>query len=287
MQHIRGFLKVIADYILFTSFFIAFCAVSMVAQTAYLFHLPVNRPFVLFVFFGSLCSYNFHWYLTPELYSSSSKTAWSITHKNLHLFLFLTALAASVYFGLQLHPYWPWLAAIAIITFLYSAPKLPFKVFQLLKQVAVGKTIFLALVWTHITSILPLIISEAEWTTAYSLYAVNRFFLIYPICILFDYRDRDEDQQQGIKSLVTFLSDKGIDYLFWISMAVFYGSCMFMHAQGFSLSYITALLLPGVIVAFLYQYAKKSTSDYLYHFVLDGLMMFSAVILFLFDVFWK
>jgi hypothetical protein len=31
------------------------------------------------------------------------------------------------------------------------------------------------------------------------LFCCSRFFLIYAICILFDYRDRDQDKQEGIR----------------------------------------------------------------------------------------
>jgi hypothetical protein len=44
-----------------------------------------------------------------------------------------------------------------------------------------------------------------------------------------------------------------------------------------------ALLIPGVIVALLYKYAKKTATDYFYYFFLDGLMMFSAVLLYIFS----
>ncbi|MCH5717195.1 hypothetical protein [Niabella hibiscisoli] len=34
---------------------------------------------------------------------------------------------------------------------------------------------------------------------------INRFTLIFPICILFDLRDKDYDKLTGVKSLVTLL----------------------------------------------------------------------------------
>jgi hypothetical protein len=37
----------------------------------------------------------------------------------------------------------------AFITFLYSAPKVPYQIFGWLKKIAIGKTIFLAFAWTH------------------------------------------------------------------------------------------------------------------------------------------
>jgi hypothetical protein len=41
---------------------------------------------------------------------------------------------------------------------------------------------------------------------------------------------------------------------------------------------IGLLLVPGIIVAAIYPVSKKNFSDYLYYFVLDGLMMFSSLL---------
>lgn len=278
-----SFFKRAVDFFLFTSIFIALCAVCMIYQTFYLFDVVPYPDFVFFVFFGSLCSYNFHWYLTPGFYGGSYKTKWSIAHKKLHLVLFSIGLIGAGWFCIKLLNHWPWLVATAFITFLYSAPKIPFWPFSLLRKIAIGKTIFLSLVWTHTTSILPLVLRHTHWQDEHFLFVINRFFLIYPICILFDYRDREADKKEGIKSMITIFSDRNITRLFCFSLSVFFITIIALFFAGFSLLTTTALLIPGLIVAFVYNYSKKSTSDYWYYLFLDGLMMFSAVLLFIFS----
>ena len=279
----KGAIKNIVDFILFSSLFIALCAISMVHQTYYLFHLSLYKNFIWFVFFGSLCSYNFHWYLTPGLYGGSYRTQWSVDHKKLHLILYIVGLIGGAWFCIKLLYHWEWLLATAFITFLYSAPKIPYKPFTSLKKIAVGKTIFLALVWTHITAILPLLLYGIQWRQEHFLFAVNRFFLIYPVCILFDYRDREEDKKQGIKSMITLLSEKNINKLFYFCLLVFFSSSIALYLSGMPLINTIMLLIPGVIVTMIYNYAKKNASDYFYYFFLDGLMMFSALLIFIFQ----
>jgi 1,4-dihydroxy-2-naphthoate octaprenyltransferase len=274
-------LKTIIDYFLFTSLFIAVCAISMIFQTYFLFSVPVSYPFVWFIFFGSLSSYNFHWYLTPAIYGGSYKTQWSTKRKNLHLVLFIIGIIGSAYFGVQLLYGWPWLLVSAFITFLYSAPKIPFQPFLLLRRIAVGKTIFLSLVWTHCTVILPLVLQHTRWDASHFLFAINRFFLIYPICILFDYRDRESDRKEGIKSLITYLPDKGVHRLFWYSLVIHFISAIALWLTRFYWADSIVLTVPAILVSLLYRYAKETPSDYLYYFVLDGLMMFSALLLFI------
>jgi len=275
------FTRRIIDFFLFTSVFIALCAVCMAYQTYYLFGVPVSVNYICFIFFGSLCSYNFHWYLTPAIYGGSYKTHWSIRNKKLHLFFFLVGLAGAAWFILPMLHEWEWLLVSAFITFLYSAPKIPFPPFHHLKRIAIGKTIFLSLVWTHSTVLLPLVLSGEVWKAEHVLFFVNRFFLIYAICILFDYRDRADDRKEGIKSLITLLPDRGIDILFWSSLGIFLLTSIALYAEGFAAADCIALFIPGTLVAALHSYSKKNPSDYLYYFVLDGLMMFSAILLFI------
>jgi len=167
------------------------------------------------------------------------------------------------------------------MTFLYSAPKIPNKHFRALGKIALGKTIFLALVWTYVTVVLPIVINGNEWHPDFYLYALSRFFLIYAICILFDYRDREDDKSIGIRSLITWLSESGIRKLFILSILLFFLLTIGMLFYQYDLLTIFILLLPGIITAALYNYARKHLSDLLYYFVLDGLMALSALLMLL------
>ncbi|MEI6948315.1 hypothetical protein V9K67_14050 [Paraflavisolibacter sp. H34] len=253
----------------------------MILQTWYLFQLQPELRYLLFVFFGSLCSYNFHMLMTPGIYGGSEKMQWSVRHRWLHLALFLLGLAGAGYYVLHLLEHWPWLMATAFITFMYSAPKVPFPIFRDIKKIAIGKTVFLALVWTHSTALLPLVVSQVHWQGTHGLFILNRFFLIYAICVVFDFRDREEDKREGIRTLITYLSERGINILFWCCLLLFAFTTLLLYRQGFAAADCIALFLPGLILALLYDYSKKQPSDVLYLFVLDGLMMFSAVLLFL------
>lgn len=278
-------LKKSFDFFVFTSLFIAACAVLMVQQTTLLFHIPTSSRLIGFVLSGTICSYNFHWYLTPpHVGGPTDKVVWNIKNKSLHLGLFFLGLVGSALFSVLLIDHWFWLAITAFVTFLYSAPKIPFPAFMFLRRIAVGKTIFLAFSWTHVTALLPLVLYNARLSDPQVWFVVNRFFLIYPICILFDYRDRESDRKDQIRSLITILSEAGIDILFWGSMLAFFGSLLFLYGS-FSLPTLAALALPGFIVCLLYYPSKSKTSDYLYYFVLDGLMMISAPLVLLIHYF--
>lgn len=246
-------------------------------------HLLLNSTpsfsLLAFIFFSTICSYNFHWYLTPNSAADSVRIKWAQQHKGWHLGLYFLGLAGSIIYFVPLRSYWPALAFGAVLTFLYSAPKLPQKYFQALRKIAIGKTVFLSAVWTYVTTILPLIIAGASWKPAYTCFVLSRLLLVYAICILFDYRDREDDKNAGIISIITFLGDRGIDRLFWITIGCFILVTIGFFFYNSSSLIVAILLIPGLLVAALHKTAKQKFSDYLYYFGLDGLMMFSGLLM--------
>jgi len=274
-------LKKAFDFFLFTSLFIAICAVVMVLQTNQLLHLQYDHyTYLGYVFSSTICSYNFHWYLTPFAERENDRADWTRRHKYLHIALFVAGAVASAWFFFQLLHAWFWMLVPVVLTFLYSAPKIPGRPFSLLKKVAIGKTIFLSFVWMYVTSLLPVLLHEGAVGGSAILFCCSRFFLIYAICIIFDYRDRINDKREGIRSMITYLDEKGINILFYGSLLVFLISTLALYFYHFTIITILFLLFPGVIVFFLFRKAKRNFSDYLYYFVLDGMMMFSALLTF-------
>ncbi|HET9824648.1 MAG TPA: UbiA family prenyltransferase [Chitinophagaceae bacterium] len=275
----------ILRFFVYSNLFIALCALLMINQTYDLFvHTTPDKYLLGFVFSATICSYSFHWYLTSDSLVESPRIQWLKKNRILHLVLFAIGLIGSAVFFFYLLPHWYWLAVSAIITFLYSAPKIPHRYFRALRKVAVGKTIFLALVWMYVTTMLPVIIAGAAFTIPVILFVIGRFFFIYAICIMFDFRDRADDQAAGIRSMVTWLSERGVNTLFFGSLVIFGICAMALGYYGISLTAIILLLIPAIIAATVYNYSKTNFSDYLYYLILDGLMMFSALLMLVFRI---
>lgn len=272
-------LKRAFDFFVFTSIYIACCAILMTAQTNQLLQLHYDIiPYLSFVFFSTICSYNFHWYLTPDAETEKMRVKWTQRHKLLHLILFCIGAAGSAWYYFYFIEHWFWLSGAAILTFLYSAPKLAFRPFLYLRKIAIGKTIFLSFVWVYVTTVLPVIFSERGFTGREILFCISRFFLVYAICIIFDYRDRINDRKEGVRSMITYFSERGINRLFHFSLLIFLLSAIALYCYGFSPLVIGLWLSPGVLVLWIYSRAKNNFSDYLYYVILDGLMMFSALL---------
>ena len=278
--------KKILDFFLFTSLFVSCCAVIMVYQSySLIIGKPVNPWFAVFVFFSTVCSYNFHWALTPHSIAPSQRLQWDEKHTSYHLLLSITGLigAAISFFFIKEH--WFYIGVAAILTFLYSAPKISFTPFKWLKKIAIGKTIFLAMAWTYVTAVLPILIEGNVATEKAIIFCAGQFFFIYAICILFDFRDRDYDKKEGIRSMITYFNERGIDILFSISIIVFFVLSILLNQTGIQWVNIGILLIPALLLITIYKHAKRNFSDYLYYFILDGLMMFSGLLLWLMNRF--
>ncbi|HTE10144.1 MAG TPA: hypothetical protein VK645_04225, partial [Chitinophagaceae bacterium] len=173
-------LKSIFNFFIFSSIYIAFCAVIMVYQLQLLFpQVIISRTFYFFIFFSTVCSYNFHWWLTVHSSTGSERLTWALKYKPLHLILYFVGLVGTAVSFFMLRQHWFWITFGAFVTFLYSAPKIPQKIFISLRRIAVGKTIFLSFVWMYVTTILPLLISGKTWQAGFTWLACSRFFLIY------------------------------------------------------------------------------------------------------------
>jgi 4-hydroxybenzoate polyprenyltransferase len=265
-------------FFVYSNLYIALCAMLMVHQTySFLLSEHTSRDLLAFVFFATITSYSFHWWLTRHSLIPSIRNEWLKRFRGVHLVLFFIGLAGAGFYFYKLLPYWQWLVFAAIVTFLYSAPKIPHPYFRSLRKVAIGKTIFLAFVWMYVTTVLPIIVSGQSWKPAFLFFIASRFFLIYAICILFDVRDREDDRASGIRSLITWMSNDGVKLLFFFSLALFFISTFLLLFYGYTVVEVILLLIPGTIVALLYHIATRHFSDVLYYFVLDGLMALSAV----------
>lgn len=271
-------LRFLFHLFLFTSVYIAGCALLMIWQTVALLGLPaMPASFYWFVFFATICSYNFHWYLTPSVYSASERIMWGERHRQLMLWLCGIGAIGAAFLFWQLREHWLALAGAAVLTFLYSAPKVPHPTFIWLRRIAIGKTIFLTSVWTYVTTLLPVLISNTPVTLPVIFFTLHRFFLIYAICILFDYRDLESDKKEGIRTLITYLNARDLNRLYYFSLLIAAITAGLLGPYT-HLPDIISLMIPVAATAAITRKAQQTASDYMFYFVLDGFMALSALL---------
>jgi hypothetical protein len=271
----------LTGYFFFGNFFIAIVAVVMFSYTVSMFGLRVNEYFRPFVFFSTLLSYSLHWYLTPESDTASAKPRWSLLHQRFLFIMLVFSAAGMVTSVIPLLGYYKILIPLAAVTFLYSAPKIDAKPFTWLRGKYMAKTLSLSIVWLAVTVILPIAAAGNEWNCERTLFALNRFMLLFPVCILFDHRDRAEDMLQGIRNIVLYLDERRMDILFYACTSIAVLTAFMLQLKTQSLVVSAYILIPSVLLALTYNKSKNSASDLWYYTYLDGLMALSGFLYFL------
>jgi hypothetical protein len=228
-----------------------------------------------FIASSTLLSYCLHWYLLDKNPGVTYRNKWTGSHKTFLLLQTIIGAIGAAFFFYSLHQYWLQLVIPAFITMIYTAPKIT--ALNKLKSFAYGKTFLLAFTWAYVTIILPLWIYTSEWQIGYTTFFISRFTLIYLICLLFDFRDRKEDLAEGLTTLPSLISLKGLRIVFYSILTIFLISTLILLNGRFEYSEIMNLLMPGIILTLIFPICTRNFDDYLYYFILDGLMMLSAL----------
>jgi len=261
---------------IFGNIYISICAVVMCLYAFYTFNVEPDIIYLLFVFFATMTSYSFHWYLTPDVSETSMRFKWVIENRKLLQYFFLLSISATSVLLFILRDYFLILAITALFTFIYSAAKISRKPFIWLRKIVIRKTAYLAGIWTLVSVILPMIISKVEFSNSAVIFTINRFLLIYVICILFDHRDKEEDKRNGVKNLIGQMSIGSIRILYFLCLGLFFISSIMLFTRELDLIEFLILIIPGILLCFSFGHSISTRSDYWYYFYLDGLMMLSG-----------
>jgi hypothetical protein len=270
----------IFNFVLFSNLFIGLVAIVMCYLTVRVFELDVTPAFYFIIYFATLCSYCLHWYLTPGITPSSVRVEWTHQNKRILLGIFVISLAGlltALYYHLEMLFY---IFPAAVMTFVYTSPKIPFKPFTHLQGMLIPKTIYLSIIWTYVTSVLPLLITGTNLNQEQWLFIMNRFLFIHIVSIAFDFRDRDEDE--GFISITRYLSEKQLFRVLFALTALFILSLVLLYQHLPSSVLIVSIGFPFILLFLTRKIYVRSNSDYLYYGFLDGVLMLPTLLYYLF-----
>ena len=143
-------------FILSHSIFIAFCAAAMALQTEQLLQLRVDIYVNGFIFFATLCSYNFYWLMCRYIIRNAQYTPLTfLTKESEKMSLLFLSFAGLSFCFLKTQLNINYIYPAVLLTILYSLPLLPFKFLNFFRRAGVLKTLLLALTWSYVTAFLP------------------------------------------------------------------------------------------------------------------------------------
>lgn len=239
---------------------------------------PLYSSLHLLVFSSTLFVYNAHYLVkksTPEL---SDRFGWSVHHRLWHYLFMSIGIAGCTVAAFQL-PENILIACgvLAVLSFSYSIPLLPFKDKKRLKDFGWIKILVLTSVWTIVTSVLPILYHSKEMAD-YPYEILMRFVFMFTLCVAFDIRDMQTDMDAGIATLPNIIGIKGCYRAMGFSMILFIFMSFIQYARYPSLSRLVAELVVAFAIKIAIDYARKYPSDRAYLALVDGMMLLYAVL---------
>ena len=278
-------IKKALEFLLFSSIFIASCAVAFCMETNILLGVPFNHfSFYCFVFGATLAQYNLHYIAKKVAVKNSERLTWSLQNKNIHLVLLVvgTALILFSFFSFHLKHY-AILICLGGIAFLYSFPFLPFGKRKRIKDYGFLKIITLSLLWTLVTVWFP--VNNMDVATPLFIFVfVKRFIFMFILCLLFDMRDIEIDSNEQINTLAVVLGRKKSYFLAYILLIVFVGLSIVQYRYFSQSEFLPAMLISACATFITILITKKSNSDFVYLAGIDGMMLLQAVLVYLFSL---
>lgn len=279
------FIKKLLEFILFSSIFIAACAVGFCIETNILLGVPLNSfSFYCFVFGATLLQYNLHYSTKKIAVKDSERLRWSHSNKKIHFFLLfvgaLLILFSFFYFKLK---HFIILALLAAISFLYSFPFLPFAKRRRIKDYGLLKIVTLSLLWTLVTVWFP--VNSMQFDTLLFIFVfIKRFIFMFILCLLFDLRDIEIDRKENIDTLPIMLGKKRSYNLSYILLGLFLAIALVQYFYLPQLPFLLAMLVSAAVTFFIIERTKKTNSDFIYLAGIDGMMLLQAFLVYLFSL---
>jgi 4-hydroxybenzoate polyprenyltransferase len=277
-----GSIHKLINWILYTSFFAASCAVGMCMATEQLINAEsatLFNPLHVLVFGGVLLVYNTHFLLqksTPEL---SERFGWSQHYRLWHYISISIGLVCLGYSLFKMPaPVISACVVLAVLSFAYSLPMLPIVARKRLKDYGWVKIGVLTSVWTIVTAVLPMLYYSKP-IEAYPFEIGIRFALMFPLCLAFDVRDMQTDVQAGIFTVPNRIGIKNTYRLMNAVIVLFVVFSVIQYVRYPSVGRIAAELIAAIAMKWVTGYARTHSTDKAYLGLVDGVMLLYALLI--------
>ncbi len=266
------------NFLLYSNIFISICAAALTVETYLLVHSKIDPEYVFFSFFSTLVFYGLpSMFFAKEVFSENEagRIKWIHENKNIIavslLFGIIGTAITLFFFPLK---FMVGFAPIALLAFAYFVPQTG------IRRVMGVKAGIVAVVWTSVTAIYPLIVITgydflSVLKGANGIIVLQNFLFVFPLCVIYNVRDIDADNIAGVR---TFPSIYGLRITIAICIAsLLLFSFVVFYFWNFSATAFL-LFLPALISAILIMQAGKEKHDYYYSFLIDGMMLLKGIL---------
>jgi hypothetical protein len=263
-------------FILSHSVFIAVCAVAMAFQTALLLKLNLSTYLYGFIFFATLCSYNFYWIISKISFVNEKALSAILRKEKTGLLILLLSAMGLVFCWFQYALPVKSVISAFLLTCLYALPMLPFRLFYFTRKAGFLKTVLLAFTWACVTVFIPLQKTYSLLSNADVFVFTRHFLFMLMLCIIFDNRDKAVDKIRGLHSLATDLKPGHLKMLIYLIFIILFATNFLYLYYGITFSQSVALHISTLALLAVYFFSTQKQGYLFYYFFVDGMMLFSA-----------
>ncbi|WP_113636521.1 UbiA family prenyltransferase [Nubsella zeaxanthinifaciens] len=278
----------ILDFLLFSNFFIAICAVAQGLVTYHLLKVKPSEYVLAFLFFSTLLIYNLAVLLAKPKDPQNSpfkRVRWIFAHHRLTISTTLIAALCLVPLGLLYLSFEAKLLMVfvGLLAVAYNIPFLTLNGKKIgLRNIPGIKLFLIAFVWASSCVLLPIV--EIESTLQIQvplsetvLLVAKRFLFICAITVPFDIRDLFQDKLYELKTIPVILGEKKA-WIFCQALLLVYLLLLVLFTQGITID-VVALTLTVLLTGWLIFKSNIKRNEYFYFFYLDGTMLLQYVML--------
>ncbi len=267
----------LGDFLVNTSVFTAFCALSLCVATEKLIgssFYPLFTPLHIVVTSGTLVIYNL-----PRLFPVAKRSSITLFSQRLWQYIFLALGLMGIGYSLSgLSQVSIMVGSFACILALgYTMPALIWQNKKRLREYGILKIIVLTGVWTIATAIIP-IVAHGVNVANYPFEITMRFVFVFILCILFDIRDIQKDVDSNIITLPTRI---GIEKSYWVinvSLLLFLVLSFIQHYQFALPGRLWASIITTFITYVVANHLRKEGNKRLFVIMTDGMMILYAAL---------
>lgn len=268
-----------------SNLFISIAALLLTVETQIQLGLqPQWHPYLFLIFFATIFEYNVHRLFTILFFPQSLDSPKHQWVKENKLFFYLVVSFSVIGFLIALFQakfsVLLALSPLALLTVFYSIPIAnSHKGIFRLREIPYLKIFLIAIVWSVVTVLLPVIYHNAETNFInFICIILERFLFVFAITIPFDIRDMEEDTASSLKTLPLQLGKKKAEMLSQWAMYGFMLLSVIHYSLSSQMFIAIAMLVSGISTLYFIQNKNLQKSPYYFYGILDGTMLLQAVL---------
>ncbi|SOD20469.1 UbiA family prenyltransferase [Pedobacter xixiisoli] len=278
----------ILDFLLFSNFFIAICAVAQGLVTYHLLGAKPSEHVLAFLFFSTLLIYNLAVLLAKPKEPQKSpfkRVRWIFAHHRLTISTTLISVLCLIPLGLLYLSFESKLLMIfvGLLAIAYNIPFLTLNNKKIgLRNIPGIKLFLIAFVWASSCVLLPIVELESMHQIQVPLsetvlLLAKRFLFVCAITVPFDIRDLFQDKLYELKTIPVVLGEKKA-WIFCQALLGIYLLLLVLFTKGINIDVI-GLTLTVILTGWLIFKSNIKRNEYFYFFYLDGTMLLQYAIL--------